>query len=135
MKNRIRPVLLLLGVMIGTLGVAMGQSPDNLKVNVPFDFLANSRHLPAGEYRLVRVNDRDPFLLRLANAHGDSALIYLAHNEPLASGDSRFVFQNDGEAFVLTALRTTNETYKLHDSRASRLRNMAATEYSITGSN
>ncbi|MGE5111579.1 MAG: hypothetical protein ACM3JB_12015 [Acidobacteriaceae bacterium] len=135
MKTQIRPILVLLALIIGTLGVAVGQTPDDLKVNVPFDFSAANRHLPAGEYKLLRVNDRDPNLLRLVNADGDSAVLFLPHNEPLGSGNSRFVFQNDGETFVLTALRTTNDTYKMHNARANRLSKMATTEYSIRGSN
>lgn len=135
MKNPIRSLLLVLSLMAGALGIAQAQSPDFLKVNVPFDFVAGNRTLPAGEYELHRVNESNPSLLRMTNAKGDFAYLSIMHNEGLATNHARFVFRNSGESYVLTAVRTTYETYDLRDSRAARMRNVAATEYSVTGSN
>lgn len=135
MKNPIRSLLLVLSLLAGGLGIAQAQSPDYLKVNVPFDFVAGNQNLPAGEYQLRRVNESDPSLLRMTNAKGDFTFLSIMHTEGLATNDTRFVFRNGGERYVLTALRTSHETYNLHNSRADRIRNVAATEYSISGSN
>ncbi len=135
MKNPIRSLLLVLTLMAGAFGMAQAQSPDYLKVNVPFDFYAGNNHLPAGEYQLRRVNDSEPSLLRMANAKGDFALLSITHSQGLATSDTRFVFSENGETHVLTALRTPQETYNLHNKRADRMRDVAATEYSISGSN
>lgn len=135
MKNPVRTLLLVLSLMAGALGIAQAQSPDYLKVNVPFDFVAGNTQLPAGEYQLRRVNESEPSLLRMTNAKGDFALLSIMHTEGLATADTRFVFLNGGDTYVLTAVRTPRETYNLHNSRADRMRNVASTEYSIRGSN
>lgn len=135
MKNPIRSLLLVLSLVAGALGMAQAESPDFLKVNVPFDFVAGNKTFPAGEYQLRRVNDNNPSLLRMTNAKGDFAFLSIMHDEGLATAHTRFVFQNSGESYVLTGLRTARETYDLHNSRADRMRKVAATEYSISGSN
>ena len=135
MKNPIRSLLLVLSLLAVALGIAQAQNPDYLKVNIPFDFVAGNNHLPAGEYQLRRVNESNPSLLRMTNAKGDFAYLSIMHTEGLATSDTRFVFLNSGERYVLTALRTPHEIYNLHNSRADGMRNVAATEYSIRGSN
>jgi hypothetical protein len=135
MKKSIRSVLLVFSLLAGAFGIAQAQSPDYLKVNVPFDFYAGNTHLPAGEYQVRRVNESEPSLLRMANAKGDFTLLSIMHTAGLATDDTRFVFQNSGETYVLTAVRTAHDTYNLHNKRAERMRNVAATEYSISGSN
>lgn len=135
MKNPVRSLLLVLSLMAGTLGIAQAQSPDYLKVNVPFDFVAGNKTLPAGEYQVRRVNESEPSLLRMTNAKGDFTLLSIMHSEGLATDDTRFVFRTNGEGYVLTAVRTEHDTYNLHNSLADRMRDVAATEYSISGSN
>lgn len=135
MKNPVRSLLLVLSLMAGTIGIAQAQSPDYLKVNVPFDFYAGNNHLPAGEYQVRRVNDSNPSLLRMTNAQGDFTLLSIMHTEGLATDDTRFVFSNSGETYVLTAVRTEHDTYDLHNRRADQIRKVASAEYSIAGSN
>jgi hypothetical protein len=135
MKNMFRPILLVASLVVGTLGMAQAQSADYLKVNVPFDFVAGNKALPAGAYEVRRVNEAEPNLLRISNAAGESALIYVTHSTSLASSNTRFVFAGYGEHFVLTSLRTPREDFKLQNSGAARLRNVVASEYSISGSN
>lgn len=135
MKKQLRSVLLVAGMVAGTLGMAQAQSPDYLKVNVPFSFVAGNKTLPAGAYELRRVNERDPSLLRISNAQGESALIYVTHSSSLATANTHFVFSDYGEHFVLTSLRTSRENFALQNSGAARSRNEAVREYSISGSN
>jgi hypothetical protein len=134
-KKYLRPILLLASLVAGALGIAQAQSSDYLKVNVPFEFVAGNKALPAGTYELRRVQDRDPNLLRISNASGQSALIYVTHSASLASANTRFVFAGDGERFVLTSLRTSSEDARLQNSGADRLRREVVSEYSISGSN
>lgn len=135
MKNPFRSMLLVLSLMAGALGIAQAQSPDYMKINVPFEFYAGNAHLPAGDYQVRRVNEGDPSLLRMTNAKGDFALLTIMHSEGLATDDTRFVFSNSGETYVLTAVRTARDTYDLHNQRADRMRKVASAEYSIAGSN
>jgi hypothetical protein len=135
MKKYLRSFLLVAGLVAGSLGIAQAQSTDYLKVNVPFDFVAGNKNLPAGAYELRRVNERDPNLLRIANANGQSALIYVAHSSSLATSNTRLVFLGYGERFVLASVRTSAEDFRLQNSGADQLRNEAASEYSISGSN
>jgi hypothetical protein len=135
MKKYLRPLLLVAGLVAGSLGMAQAQDSDYLKVNVPFDFVAGNKALPAGAYELRRVNERDPALLRVSNANGESALIYVAHSSSLATGHTKFVFSDFGEKFVLTSLRTPREDFKLQNSGADKARHEVVSEYSISGSN
>jgi hypothetical protein len=135
MKRYLRPILLVASLVAGALSIVQAQSVDYLKVNVPFDFIASNKALPAGTYDLRRVQDRDPNLLRMSNAQGESVLIYLAHSGSLATSNTRFVFAEQGEHFVLTSVRTPTEDCRLQDSGADRLRHEVVSEYSIRGSN
>ncbi len=135
MKNYLRPLLLVAGLVAGSLGMAQAQDSDYLKVNVPFDFVAGNKVLPAGAYELRRVNERDPALLRVSNANGESALIYVAHSSSLATSDTKFVFSDYGEKFVLTSLRTPKEDFKLQKSGYAKSGHEVVSEYSISGSN
>lgn len=135
MKNPVRSLLLVLSLMAGALGIAQAQSPDYLKVDVPFDFYAGNTHLPAGEYQLRRINEDNPIILRMANAKGNFTILSIMHNQGLATSDTRFVFSNNGETHVLTAVRTAHDTYDLRNKRADTMRKVASTEYSIAGSN
>ena len=135
MKNYLRPLLLVAGLVAGSLGMAQAQDSDYLKVNVPFDFVAGNKVLPAGAYELRRVNERDPALLRVSNAKGESALIYVTHSSSLATSDTKFVFSDYGEKFVLTSLRTPKEDFKLQKSSYAKSGHEVVSEYSISGSN
>lgn len=135
MKNPIRSLLLVLSLLAGAFSLVQAQNPDYMKVNVPFDFVAGNKTLPAGEYQVRRVNESEPSLLRMTNAKGDFTLLSIMHSEGLATDDTRFVFRTNGEGYVLTAVRTEHDTYNLHNSLADRMRDVAATEYSISGSN
>ena len=135
MKNYLRPLLLVAGLVAGSLGMAQAQDSDYLKVNVPFDFVAGNKVLPAGSYELRRVNEQDPALLRVSNAKGESALIYVAHSSSLATPNTKFVFSDYGEKFVLTSLRTPSEDFKLKKSEYAKSRHEVVSEYSISGSN
>lgn len=135
MKNYLRPLLLVAGLVAGSLGMAQAQDSDYLKVNVPFDFVAGNKVLPAGAYELRRVNEQDPALLRVSNAKGESALIYVAHSSSLATPNTKFVFSDYGEKFVLTSLRTPREDFKLRKSEYAKSRHEVVSEYSISGSN
>lgn len=135
MKNYLRPLLLVAGLVAGSLGMAQAQDSDYLKVNVPFDFVAGNKVLPAGAYELRRVNEQDPALLRVSNARGESALIYVAHSSSLATPNTKFVFSDYGEKFVLTSLRTPREDFKLRKSGYAKTRHEVVSEYPISGSN
>ncbi len=135
MKTIVRSILLVACLIPGVFAVAQGPTPDLLKVKVPFDFYAGNKLMPAGQYELRRVQERNPYLLRLANPKGQSALLYVLHNEALDSENTRFVFESDGHDYVLTSLRTPKESYALPSSQADRMGRVATTQYSISGSN
>lgn len=134
-KSLIRPICVVVCILAAYLGPAQAQSAEYLKVQVPFEFVAGDRSLPAGSYELRRVWDNNPNLLRLANQKGDSVVLFLPHDRSLGSANTQFIFIPDGEHYVLALLRAKGNEYAFENSASQRVRNDVASEYVISGSN
>jgi hypothetical protein len=57
MKKSYSAVVLTLTCLLGLSISAHAQDPEKIAVNVPFDFVAGSKTLPAGTYSVSRVSD------------------------------------------------------------------------------
>src|SRR5438045_414075 len=62
--------------LIATLGTLSLMAQGPIRFNVPFDFTAQSKYFPAGEYSVVRVTP-DALQIRGGNSH--STMVVLGH--------------------------------------------------------
>src|ERR1041385_1744834 len=86
-------------VMLGTTATAFAQIPGTaLKANIPFDFVARGKVLPAGTYEVKRVTD-NPETLSIQNLE-QTKVVELFNTDPLMKQDgfrqSELVFHRYG---------------------------------------
>ena len=117
MKKSYFAVVLILMCLLGVGVSARAQDTDAVVVSVPFEFVAGSATLPAGEYRIDRVNPGvnrelairgynkgNAFLLPLEFADGSA-------NEPTLS------FEHVGGKYFLSRIKTLGGVYTLATSK------------------
>jgi len=117
--------LRLLLVLVGLAGFglpAKGQATDELRVKIPFPFVAAGHTFPAGEYTLIRLRDIEPRILLLSSRENPSNNILLRVDEEEAStGKTRLNFVAEGDQNFLTRIETLNRTYHFQVPRNNTL--------------
>ncbi|MGC1613801.1 MAG: hypothetical protein WA736_03865 [Candidatus Acidiferrum sp.] len=101
MKTR---ALVIAGVMALTLAATarVAQAQEMMKVNIPFDFVAGDRALPAGEYT---VTVSGPLHTLILNDRKDSASAILGSHAVLAAeaqSQSKLIFNRYGDRYFLS---------------------------------
>jgi hypothetical protein len=121
MKNS-KAVALAIG-LIALFTVAYAQPSGTLRANIPFQFMAGDKAMPAGEYRVEVDSAFHRMALRLAD--GNAALYVTIHpSQPAASAPegSMLVFHKYGKQYFLRTAWTAGEVrgFELPASRAER---------------
>jgi hypothetical protein len=117
MKKSYVAAVLMFMCLLGVAVSARAQDADAVVVSVPFEFVAGGTTLPAGEYRLSRVNPAvnrelaingyskgNAFLLPVAFDNGPA-------NEPTLS------FEHVGGKYFLSRIKTLSGVYTMPASR------------------
>src|ERR1700686_3317742 len=106
MKNSYLTAVLMLTCLVGGGVSARAQDADAVVVSVPFEFVAGGATLPAGEYRVSRVN---PGVNReLASSgynKGNAFLLPLAFEDGLANQPT-LSFEHVGGKYFLSRIKT-----------------------------
>ncbi|HTT34240.1 MAG TPA: hypothetical protein VMH48_11605 [Methylomirabilota bacterium] len=101
---------------------AMAQSVDELVVKVPFSFVAAGRTLPAGEYRVTRMNDSEPWILLFRSRENQANSVLLrVDDEESPSGKTLVNFVAVGDQHFLSRIQTLDHTYKFEVPRTDTL--------------
>jgi hypothetical protein len=81
-------------------------------VNVPFDFVAAGKMLPAGTYRIGRVSD-DALNGITISSYDNRSAAYVLPNEFTSrpSSDVKVIFKQVGDNYVVSAVQTAEGTY------------------------
>ena len=119
MKKSYFTALFMLTCLLGVGVSARAQNADAVVVTVPFEFVAGGATLPAGEYRISRVNPgvnrelaisgyNKPNAFLLPQAFDDRAA---AANEPTLS------FEHVGGKYFLSRIKTLSGVYTIPASR------------------
>ena len=90
-----------LAVTILAASSMLAQDGGQIRINLPFDFMAGSHYLPAGEY-YARIS-HSPDLIRMDNADGKHSLLVLAHSVQCQgpTDTASFVFHKYGDRYFL----------------------------------
>ena len=128
MKTQHLRLLLVLAGFTAFTVPAKAQSVDQPVVNIPFQFVAAGRTLPAGEYRVTRLRDSNTRILILSNFENRaSAIVFPAEVEESVDGKARLTFEVAGGQHFLSRIETSDHIYNFDVPSANSL--LAATPH------
>lgn len=81
-----------------------GVAQSQIRLNVPFDFSVGGKSLPAGHYRVARVDDNDQAAWRISNDHGSVIVLTNSVDSPNKSHLPSLVFLNAGDRYFLVQI-------------------------------
>jgi hypothetical protein len=127
MKTKMMVMAALVAVtMLASTRVASAQ--DQIKVNVPFEFVAGNKTLPAGEYAVKTVGPTHALIL-VGGANADSSAFLntqaVIANQPQI--ESKLVFNRYGDRYFLTQVWTVGNSSGRQLIKSSREKEVALT--------
>jgi len=118
MKKSYLTAALMLTCLLGVGISARAQESDAVVVNVPFEFVAGGATLPAGEYRISRV---DPAVNRglVINGFnkGGAFLLPLSFDDGPSANQPTLSFEHVGGKYFLSRVKTQSGVYSLPAQR------------------
>ena len=109
--------LTVLFTLICVLGLGLGaraQQQDTIVTNVPFDFVAGGKVLPAGTYRARRINTSGSRELEISSyAARTGVLLIPAVFDASQAGHAQLNFEHVGNKYFLSAIETPIGTYDI----------------------
>lgn len=108
-------LLRILLVLVGFAGLtipAKAQAVDGLIVNIPFAFEAAGKTFQAGEYRITRLRDQDPWILVFTSTNNRSdSVILRAESVATPEGKANLGFTTVGDQRLLSRIQTRDHAY------------------------
>lgn len=137
MKKKFASILLTLIGVLGASTAAKAQIRDEIKVNLPFEFVVDGKTLPAGAYTVSRFAQDKHEGFVLSNFESRTA-VFVRTGEVVSAAAAKpeVGFQRFGEQLFLTSIRTSHDVYNIPVPRsaileaARKLRNDISTESS-----
>ena len=104
MTTKKHAATLLILMLVGLTGLVNAQMSPLIKMQIPFDFVANGKKLPAGECIIAVVTNG---LTKLTIRSGKQAVLALpiADEWPNASTESALVFHRYGDRYFLANIK------------------------------
>ena len=126
-------ILLLSSMLLGT--ALFASAADQVRANVPFDFMVNGTLLKAGTYTLSRAADNTPSMMVIRGANGQTPTVFFAGTLTSVETGSTLSFRRYGDSYFLTNIINATGKYTLPVTRQERTAlNHPATEMTV-GSN
>jgi hypothetical protein len=120
-KLCLRIVVALVG--FAGLGItAKAQVPDQIVVNIPFEFVVAGKTLPAGTYRVNRLsNDKSEGLIfrSVETRAGAAAIVRPIEVQSARADQPQVSFETAGDAHFLSKVQTTDNVFTIPVSRAA----------------
>jgi hypothetical protein len=138
MKKQLMTVLFMLICVLGLGLSALAQEEDTLVANVPYDFVAGGKVLPAGTYRVSRRDipsgQRQLEISSYETRAG--ALLVPTLFDDFQTGHAQLNFEHVGNKYFLSAIETPIGTYDITVPRSAiKLAQMEQQDTSAPGSN
>ena len=108
-KRFIRPIVVIMCLAVLGTSVVRAQDTHKLEVEIPFPFVLQDRELPAGKYRLERIDPSKPNLLMIKNTDVHFVRIILTERveKEAASTATYLLFRRREEKLYLFQVWTT----------------------------
>jgi hypothetical protein len=101
---------------LATLAItAKGQTPDQLVVNIPYEFVAAGKTLPAGSYRINRLSDKNQRVLVISSFENRAAVAVLPVEVADKTGAEQpsVSFQQVGDQYLLSKIQTAEHVFTI----------------------
>jgi hypothetical protein len=107
-KNFIAAIAL--GLLMGT--VSANAQDANFKVNIPFDFVANQKTMPKGEYEVKAVGASNSGALSVRRADKTAEVMLMSHSctAKQAPEQPKVVFHRYGDRYFLAQVWAGNDS-------------------------
>lgn len=93
---------------------ARAQEVDKIIVNIPYEFVAAGKTLPAGLYTVQRENDRDFVQLLITSYENHAGVLLLSNNVSETREDKpRVSFQQVGDQHFLSRIETADHIFTI----------------------
>ena len=108
----------ILSVFFGLAALAIaakGQTVDQIVVNIPYEFVVAGKTLPAGTYRVHRVDDRNNRALAISSFDTGAAVLVLPVEVAgqTRAAEPRLSFQQVGEQHLLSRIQTDEHVFTI----------------------
>jgi len=117
MKKSYLTTVLMLTCLFGVGVSAHAQDADAVVVSVPFEFVAGGATLPAGEYRVSRVNPGVSRELAIRGYNKGSAFLLPLAFDGGPANEPTLSFDHVGGKYFMSGIKTLNGVYTLPTSR------------------
>ena len=99
-----------LGLLMGT--VSANAQDANFKVNIPFDFVANQKVMPKGEYEVKSVGSSNSGALSVRRADKTAEVMLMSHSctAKQTPEQSKVVFHRYGDRYFLSQVWAGNDS-------------------------
>jgi hypothetical protein len=88
------------------------QVPDQIIVNVPYDFVVSGKTLPAGTYRVNRANDHDTRVLVMTSLENREGVLLLSSEASLKNENKAALsFEHIGDQYFLSKIETADHIF------------------------
>ncbi|MGA9510152.1 MAG: hypothetical protein WBV55_16155 [Candidatus Sulfotelmatobacter sp.] len=106
-----------LSTLICVLGLGLGAraqgGEDTVLGKVPYDFVVRGQVLPAGTYRVSRIDTSSRTLEISSTEAGASAFLIPTFFDDTQTGHAQFSFEHVGNMYFLSAIETPIGTYSI----------------------
>jgi len=118
-RNYVR--MLVVSLFVASIGVAaQAGEPDQLLVNIPYNFVVGGKTLPAGAYRVSRVSDNDLHQIAISSVDtGSSVLTLSAQVQQASHFQPKITFQHAGDQNFLSKIQTENHVFTIAVSKSA----------------
>ena len=134
MKKSYLRAALMLTCLLGVGVSARAQDADAVVVSVPFEFVAGGATLPAGDYRVSRVNPTVNRGLAISSYNTGSAFVLPLAFDDGPSNEPTLSFEHVGGKYFLSRIKTLTGVYTIPSSREMVMLGKANTPSSGTSS-
>ena len=114
--------IVIIATALGATALAQTSSSQRVIANIPFDFFASNKKLPAGKYTITVVNpSSDRKALQLRSMNGQFTAIVLTNSEIGSVADnSKLVFERYDDQYFFAKAQWAGETTTLAALRSNK---------------
>jgi hypothetical protein len=107
--------MLVVSLFVASIGVAaQAGEPDQLLVNIPYDFVVSGKTLPAGAYRVSRLSDSDLHQIAISSVDtGSTVLALSAQVQHTSRFQPKITLQHSGDQNFLSRIQTANHVFTI----------------------
>ena len=134
MKMSYLTAVLMLTCLLGVGVSARAQDADAVVASVPFEFVAGGATLPAGEYRVSRVNPGITRELAISGYDKGNAFLLPVAFDDGPSNEPTLSFEHVGGKYFLSRIKTLSGVYTIPASREMIMLGQSSTQGTMSAS-